>query len=70
MNNYATKMDNLEGMDNFLEKYNLTNGNRKKENKNRPITSTEIKTNKNIFQTKTQSQMVSQANSTKSLEKS
>ena len=70
MNNYATKMDNLEGMDNFLEKYNLPNGNRKKENKNRPITSTEIKTNKNIFQTKTQSQMVSQANSTKSLEKS
>ena len=31
-------------MDNFLEKYNLPNGNRKKENKNRPITSTEIKT--------------------------
>ena len=44
MNNYATKMDNLEGMDNFLEKYNLPNGNRKKENKNRPITSTEIQT--------------------------
>ena len=43
MSNYASKMDNLKEMVNFLEKYNLPNGNRKKEN-NRPITSTEIKT--------------------------
>ena len=43
MSNNANKMDNLEEMD-FLEKYKLPNGNRKKENKNRTITSTEIKT--------------------------
>ena len=38
-------MDNLEEMDEFLEKYNLPNLNQEEiENLNRPITSTEIKT--------------------------
>jgi len=36
-------MDNLEEMDEFLEKYNLPNLNQEEiENLNRPITSTEI----------------------------
>ena len=40
-----TKMDNMEEMDQFLEKYNLPKLNQEKiENLNRPITSTEIKT--------------------------
>ena len=38
-------MDNLEEMDNFLEKYNFPKLNQEEiENLNRPITSTEIKT--------------------------
>ena len=38
-------MDNLEEMDKFLEKYNFPKLNQKKiENLNRPITSTEIET--------------------------
>ena len=38
-------MDNLEGMDKFLEKYNFTKLNQEEiENLNRPITSTEIET--------------------------
>ena len=42
---YANKMDNLEEMDKFLEKYNLPRLNQEeKENINRPITSTEIET--------------------------
>ena len=42
---YATKMDNLEEMDKFLEKHNLPRLNQEdKENMNRPITSTEIET--------------------------
>ena len=42
---YANKMDNLEEMDKFLEKYNLPRLNQEeKENMNRPITSTEIET--------------------------
>ena len=42
---YANKMDNLEEMDKFLERYNLPRLNQKEiENMNRPITSTEIKT--------------------------
>ena len=41
---YANKLDNLEEMDKFLEKYNLPNLNQEEiENLNRPITSTEIK---------------------------
>ena len=40
---YANKMDNLEEMDEFLEKYNLPKPNQEEtENLNRPITSTEI----------------------------
>ena len=42
---YAKKMDNLEEMDTFLEKHNLTRQNEEEiENINRPITSTEIET--------------------------
>ena len=42
---YDNKMDNLEEIDEFLEKYNLPKLNKEEiENLNRPITSTEIKT--------------------------
>ena len=42
---YANKMDNLEEMDKFLEKYNLPRLNQEEiEYMNRPITSTEIET--------------------------
>ena len=42
---YANKMDNLEKMDKFLEKYNLPCLNQAEiENMNRPITSNEIET--------------------------
>ena len=42
---YANKMDNLEEMDKFLEKYNLPKLNKEEvENLNRLITSMEIKT--------------------------
>ena len=42
---YANKMDNLEEMDKFLEKYNLPRLNQEElENMNRTITSTEIET--------------------------
>ena len=42
---YANKMDNLEEMGKFLEKYNLPKLNQEEmENLNRPITSTEIET--------------------------
>ena len=42
---YANKMDNVEEMDKFLERYNLPRLNQEEtENMNRPITSTEIKT--------------------------
>ena len=66
-------MDNLEEMDEFLEKYNLPKLNQEEiENLNRPIANIEIKTViKKIFQqTKAQDQMASQVNSTKNLEKS
>ena len=40
---YANKMDNLEEMDKFLERYNFTRLNQEElENINRPITSNEI----------------------------
>ena len=42
---YANKMDNLEEMGEFLEKYNLPTLNQEEiENLNRPIRSTKIKT--------------------------
>ena len=42
---YVNKMDNLEEMDKFLEKYNFSKLNQEEtENLNRPITSTEIET--------------------------
>ena len=42
---YANKMDNLEEMDKFLERYNLPRMNQEEiENVNRPITNTEIET--------------------------
>ena len=42
---YANKMDNLEEMDKFLEKYKLLRLNQEEiENMNRPNTSTEIET--------------------------
>ena len=42
---YANKMNNLEEMDKFLEKYNFPKLNQEEiENLNRPIKSTEIKT--------------------------
>ena len=42
---YASKMDNLEEMDKFLEKYNFPKPNQEEiENLNRPITNMEIET--------------------------
>ena len=42
---YANKMDNLEEMDRFLERYNLPRLNQEEiDNMNRPITSNEIET--------------------------
>ena len=42
---YANKMDNLEEMDKFLERYNLPRLNQEEiENMNRPIISNEIET--------------------------
>ena len=65
-------MDNLEEMDEFLEKYNLPKLNQEEtETLNRLITSTEIETViKNLPTKKRQDQMVSQVKSTKHLEKS
>ena len=65
-------MDNLEEMDKFLEKYNLSKLNQEEiENINRPITSTEIETVIwNLPTNKAQDQVASQLNSTKNLEKS
>ena len=64
-------MDNLEEMDEFLEKYNLPKLNQEEiENLIRPITNTEMETViKNFPTNKAQVQMASQVNSTKSLEK-
>ena len=65
-------MDNLEGMDKFLEKYNFVKLNQEEiENLNRPITSTEVETVlRNLLTTKAQGQMASQLNSNKNLDKS
>ena len=66
---YVNKMDNLEEMDKFLEKYNFPKLNREEiENLNRPITSMEIETV--IRNLPANVQMASQLNSTKNLEKS
>ena len=49
---YANKMDNLEEMDEFWEKYNLPKLNQEgRENLNRPITSMEIETEIKNFPT-------------------
>ena len=67
---YANKMDNLEEMDKFLEKYNFPKLNQEIENLNRPITSTEIKTViRNLPANKSQDQTASQLYSTKNLGK-
>ena len=70
--NWKNKMDNLEEMDKYLEKYNFPKLNQEEiEDLNRPITSKEIETViRTLQQTKAQDQMASQLNSTKNLEKS
>ena len=69
---YANKMDNLQEMEKFLEKYNLPKLNQEEiENLNRPFTSTEIETViRNLPANKVQDQLASQLNSTKNLKKS
>ena len=69
---YGNKIDNLEEMDRFLEKFNFPRLNQKEiEIMNNPIWSTEteavIKTSQ---KTKAQDQMASQENSMEHLEKS
>ena len=65
-------MDNLEEMDRFLEKFNLSRLNHKEiEIMSNPNTSTEIETViKNLPENKTQDQTASQENSIKHLAKS
>ena len=69
---YGNKMDNLEEMDRFLEKFNLPRLNQEEiETMNNPITSTEIEAVIKYLPPKTaQDQMASQENSIKHLEKS
>ena len=69
---YVNNMDNLEDMDKFLEKHNVSRLNQEEiENMNRPITSTEIETViKNLPTDKSPEPMASQANSVTHLEKS
>ena len=69
---YGNKMDNLEEMESFLEKFNLTRLNQEEiEIMNNTITITEIEAViKNLPKTKAQDQMASQENSIKHLEKS
>ena len=69
---YANKMDNLEEIDRFLEKFNLPRLNQEEiEIMNNPITSTEMEAMIKISpKTKAQDQMASQENSVKHLEKS
>ena len=64
---YGNKMDNLEEMDRFFEKFNLPRLNQEEiELMNNPITSTEIDTVvKNLPKTKAQDQMALQENSIK-----
>ena len=67
---YTNKIDNLEEMDKFLERYNLPRLNQDEiEKMNGPITRTEIETVVNKLSTnKIQDQMASQENSIKHLE--
>ena len=66
---YANKMDNLEEMNKFLEKYNFPKLNQEEiENINRPITSIEFETVVRNLPTKAQDQTASQLNPTKNLE--
>ena len=77
---YGNKMDNLEEMDGFLEKFNFPKLNQEEiEIINTPITSTEIEaviknlakqTNNNKKKTKAQDQIALQQKSIKHLEKS
>ena len=69
---YGNKMDNLEEMDRFLEKFNLPRPNQEGiEIMDNTITSTEMKLWSNISQnTKAQDQMASQENPIKHLKKS
>ena len=69
---YANKMDNVEEMDKFLEKYNFPKLNQEEiENINRPITSTEIETViRNLPANKSPGPDASQLNSTKNFETS
>jgi len=69
---YANKMDNVEEMDKFLEKYNFPKVHQEEiEKLNRPCTSMEIETViRNLSANKSPVQMAAQMNSTKSLEKS
>ena len=71
---YANKMDNLEEMDKYLEKYNFLKLNQKEiKNMSRPVTDMEIKILIKKLKPKkkaeAQDQMASQVNSTNSLEK-
>ena len=68
----CNKMDNLEEMDRFLEKFKLPRLNQEEiEIMNNPITSTEIEAViKNLPKNKSTGQMVSQENSIQHLEKS
>ena len=69
---YGNKIDNLEEMDRFVEKFNLLRLNQEEiEIMNNPITSTEIDAMvKNLPKTKAQDQTASQENSIKHLQKS
>ena len=70
---YGNKMDNLEEMDRFLEKFHLPRLYQEEtESMNNPVTSTEIEAviKKNLPKNKTHDQMASQVNSIKHLEKS
>ena len=62
---YGNKIDNLEEMDRFLEKYNIPRLNQEEiEIMNNPITSSYIEAViKNLPKTKAQDQMASQQNS-------
>ena len=68
---YGNKIDNLEEMDRFLEKFKLPRLNQEEiEIKNNPVISTEIEAViKNLPKTKAQDQVASQENSIKHLER-